>query len=342
MAKGTKNRPEPERSTLLLPAQNSDPARPEFLDELRGLLLEAALAVQILFESKDYRVASKGAAGPVSSADLLANYILRRGLTRLLPEAGWLSEESRDSQERLEREYVWIVDPIDGTREFVNGVPEYSVSVGLVRFGEPVLGAVALPADQRIVCGGPGLGLRVYRHASAPADFFDPALQGRLAGTEPGALAVYLEGAVPVRNPGAAYAADWREEPVAFSDRRDLDGARVLVSSTEHRRGKLDVFTERLELRPSGSIARKLALLAAGEGDLNISIYPKNEWDICGGTALVLAAPGGRVVELESGAPVRYNSENPQSYGLAAGPAELVDAFVQYFRDGGFSLEREY
>ena len=82
---------------------------------------------------------------PVTDADLAADRILHEMLLGARPEYGWLSEETRDSPARLARERVWVVDPIDGTNSFVQGIAEFAVSIGLVDRGEPVLGAVFNP-----------------------------------------------------------------------------------------------------------------------------------------------------------------------------------------------------
>ena len=68
-------------------------------------------------------------------------------LTNEFPEYGWLSEETVDSEERLERKRVWIVDPLDGTKEFIEGIPHFSVSIGLVDNGEPVIGVIYNPVS---------------------------------------------------------------------------------------------------------------------------------------------------------------------------------------------------
>jgi myo-inositol-1(or 4)-monophosphatase len=86
-----------------------------------------------------------GDQGPVTRADREADALLKAELRRLVPEAAWLSEETADDPARLGAERVWIVDPLDGTKEFVAGVPEYAVAVALVERGEPVLGAVYNP-----------------------------------------------------------------------------------------------------------------------------------------------------------------------------------------------------
>jgi myo-inositol-1(or 4)-monophosphatase len=82
----------------------------------------------------------------VSEADLRAAEILHGALTSAFPLDGWLSEEHDDDAIRLDRDRVWVVDPIDGTREYLQGVPEYAISVGLVIHELPVLGVVHNPA----------------------------------------------------------------------------------------------------------------------------------------------------------------------------------------------------
>lgn len=86
----------------------------------------------------------------VSEADIRAAEMLRDGLRGAFPGDGWLSEEDKDTRERLRRDRVWIVDPIDGTREYLEGVPEYAVSVGLAVEGQPVLGVVYNPAKDEL------------------------------------------------------------------------------------------------------------------------------------------------------------------------------------------------
>ena len=93
-----------------------------------------------------YTVATKARGEPVTDADRAADALLREQLGRLAPDAGWLSEETADTTERLGKERVWIVDPLDGTREFAAGLPEYSVAVALVERGAPVLAVVHHPA----------------------------------------------------------------------------------------------------------------------------------------------------------------------------------------------------
>ncbi len=100
---------------------------------------------------------------PVSEADLAANEILRTGLTAALPHAGWLSEETADDPVRLDRQMVWIVDPIDGTQEYINGIDEFAISVALSVHGEPRLAVLYNPARDELFQAMAGRGCRLNR-----------------------------------------------------------------------------------------------------------------------------------------------------------------------------------
>lgn len=92
------------------------------------------------------RVWSKAGGSPVTEADVEVDAFLKVRLSELLPEAAWLSEETRDDPVRLEHDLVWIVDPIDGTRAFLSGHRDWSIAVALLSVGQPVLGIVDAPA----------------------------------------------------------------------------------------------------------------------------------------------------------------------------------------------------
>jgi myo-inositol-1(or 4)-monophosphatase len=93
----------------------------------------------------EHRVTHKGPDQPLTGADLAADRLLREVLLAARPGYGWLSEETADRPDRLERERVWIVDPIDGTRSYISGRPEFAISIGLARGGEAVAGVVYNP-----------------------------------------------------------------------------------------------------------------------------------------------------------------------------------------------------
>ena len=91
---------------------------------------------------------TKGASSPVSEADIAVNDLLEKALRSATPDYGWLSEESADDAQRLDRRLVWIVDPIDGTRAYLAGRDDWCVSVALVEQDKPVLAAVFAPASE--------------------------------------------------------------------------------------------------------------------------------------------------------------------------------------------------
>ncbi|WP_380872842.1 3'(2'),5'-bisphosphate nucleotidase CysQ [Sphingomonas sp. DBB INV C78] len=96
--------------------------------------------------ASDYRRWEKVPGHPVCDVDLELDAMLRERLTKLDPEAGWLSEETVDSAERLLGVRTWVVDPIDGTRDFLRGRPGWSVSIALVEGGRPLIGVLDAPA----------------------------------------------------------------------------------------------------------------------------------------------------------------------------------------------------
>jgi myo-inositol-1(or 4)-monophosphatase len=97
----------------------------------------AAGQVLLRYYGSSYRVAEKSVDNPVTAADTDANEVLKGAILGAFPEDGWLSEETADSDERLGKHRVWIVDPLDGTKEFISEIPEFCVCVALVEDGTP-------------------------------------------------------------------------------------------------------------------------------------------------------------------------------------------------------------
>jgi myo-inositol-1(or 4)-monophosphatase len=127
----------------------------------------------------------KGGSSPVTEADIALDTYLKNQLSELLPEAGWLSEETVDDPARLERRYVWIVDPIDGTRAFASGHPDWAISIALVRDGKPVLGILHAPIHNRLYEArlGEGAWSNGVRLHLPEADTFP--VEARVAGPKP-------------------------------------------------------------------------------------------------------------------------------------------------------------
>lgn len=130
------------------------------------------------FYQSSFTVKDKSPDNPVTDADLASDAYLKETLLAILPEAGWLSEETKDNPDRLDKEFVWVVDPIDGTKEFVMGIPEFSISVGLVQNGVPVLGIILNPETDELFAGFAGNGVQ-YKGANAT-----PSKRAELTGSE--------------------------------------------------------------------------------------------------------------------------------------------------------------
>ena len=230
--------------------------------------LREAMDLALRFAADGVEVEYKEGGSPVTDADRAIDDMLRERLVE--PGDGWLSEESPDDGGRLSRSRVWVVDPLDGTRSFVSGRKDYSVSVALLVDGAPVLGAVGSPANGVTVIGGVGHGVQV-------------------------------EGRPPW---------DW-----GGGDRRP----RVVMSQSEMEHGDARGLEGRVPVQPVGSAAYKLALVAAGFADATWTMWPKHEWDVAAGAALVLAAGGE--IWLPRGGHLLWNRSRPRFRSFAGARA---------------------
>ncbi len=117
-------------------------------DQLNAIVSEAGRIAMGRWPGAGHEVEmwEKEPGHPVCRADIEVDAFLKRELGALLPSAGWLSEETADSAERLKNDLVWLVDPIDGTRDFIRGRPGWSISVALVSNGRPLIGMLSAPA----------------------------------------------------------------------------------------------------------------------------------------------------------------------------------------------------
>lgn len=120
-------------------------------DGLEAAVREANEAIRAVLAGKHVRVGHKPGEGPVTEADYAADDILHKRLMPLVPSARWISEESAEAAPLLRGEPTWVVDPLDGTREFLRGLPEFGVSVALFMQNRLVMGAVGLPSEQSVL-----------------------------------------------------------------------------------------------------------------------------------------------------------------------------------------------
>lgn len=126
--------------------------------ELLVSLARQASALALTFFGRDPRSWTKNANSPVSEADIAVDRLLHDGLRAARPSYGWLSEETTDTTARLSAEQLFIVDPIDGTRSFLEGRADWTVSLAIVRKGRPVAACVVAPVAQQLFSAALGFG----------------------------------------------------------------------------------------------------------------------------------------------------------------------------------------
>jgi myo-inositol-1(or 4)-monophosphatase len=128
------------------------------LSRLDAIVREAGEIALGYFRGGAAKRWSKHDDSPVTEADIAVDRFLAERLPPLVEGSAWLSEETADTTERLSRRHVWIVDPIDGTRAFIEGRPEWVVSAALVEHGAPVLGVVHNACEDETFAGARGAG----------------------------------------------------------------------------------------------------------------------------------------------------------------------------------------
>lgn len=245
----------------------------------------SALARDLI--SKPLDTHTKSDDSPVTAIDLAVDRMLQVELTRLFPAAAWLSEETADRPERHAAQWLWVVDPIDGTRSLVAGRPEFCVSVALVRApcprtprGEPVQGVIDNPmtAERFIATRGQG-----------------------------------------------AFDAGGRRLHVASSAMRRADAPlRLLLSRSDHAIGLWHgLLTPAHEWRTMGSLAYKMGLVATGAWDGHATPTARSEWDAAAGL-LVLEEAGGRASDLH-GRSLAFNQAVPVYAGMVVARADAFD-----------------
>jgi len=257
----------------------------QWLPQLECLARAAGDVVMRIYAT-DFAVQGKADASPVTLADQQAEAVILAGLRALAPHIPIVAEEAAaagDVPALVAGGPFWLVDPLDGTREFVARNGEFTVNIALIDGGRPVLGVVLAPA-----VGGAGGCL--YAGVVGQGAWLEDA-----AGRRPISCR-----AVPA------------EGPTVLGSRSHGDAAAMQAFLQRHLGG-----------RPVAGFATagsslKLCLLAAGQADLYPRLGRTMEWDIAAGHA-VLAAAGGQVRRVDDGQPLGYGKpgfENPHFYAM--------------------------
>ncbi len=254
----------------------------DILKAIEAALLAGA-EIRKVYEDPDadFQVERKVDNSPLTIADRRANEVI----TRVLQQMPYpiLSEEGKQLPyaERSAWKELWVVDPLDGTKEFIKRNGEFTVNIAFVREGVPVMGVIYVPVKRDLYVAAEGIG--AFKLA-------DITQTGSCSWQELTERAVRL----PVE-----------EERDTF----------VVVASRSHCTPETEAYIERMrqehgqvELRSSGS-SLKICLVAEGKADVYPRFAPTMEWDTAAGHAIVRAA-GGEIWQAEKPEPLQYNKEN--------------------------------
>lgn len=255
---------------------------------MRKLALEAGDKIMEIYNSDDFEVKSKSDESPVTAADEAADELISAGLRATFPEIALVTEEQSDSH-NLDVDTFLIVDPLDGTKEFINRRGDFTVNIALVENGVPTRGVVYAPARDRM--------------------FFTLA-----------------DGAT-VEEMGP-FDKDTVGETKSLSVADSDNSALMVVASKSHRDQATDDYINKYSVKDSKSAGSslKFCLVATGEADLYPRLGRTMEWDTAAGQA-VLHGAGGKVVVFDTHEPLRYGKAgfgNP--FFIAYAPAVELKA----------------
>jgi 3'(2'), 5'-bisphosphate nucleotidase len=250
---------------------------------MRRLALEAGDKIMEVYAAPDFDVRAKSDASPVTEADLAADAIISAGLRAAFPDLPLITEEQAESHALTAKTFL-IVDPLDGTKEFVQRRGDFTVNIAYVQDGVPIRGVVYAPAKGRLF----------YTRADGQAV------------EETGAFAKDLVGPV---------------HPIKVSNPDNT--ALMVVASKSHRDAATDDYIAKYAVRDmtSAGSSLKFCLVATGEADLYPRLGRTMEWDTAAGDA-VLRGAGGKVVRFDDHEPLGYGKQgwdNPFFIALAPG-----------------------
>ena len=254
--------------------------------EMRRVALAAGDRIMEIYDGPDFEVRAKSDASPVTAADEAADVLISAGLRAAFPDIPLVTEEQAATHTATAATFL-IVDPLDGTKEFVQRRGDFTVNIAYVENGLPLRGVVYAPA------------------------------KGRLFYTTPGGRSVEEAGPFGAE-PGEA-------KPIGVNATPD-NRALMVVASKSHRDQATDDYIGRYGVRDmtSAGSSLKFCLVATGEADLYPRLGRTMEWDTAAGDA-VLRGAGGEVVRFDDHKPLAYGKqgfENP--FFIAYAPGVLL------------------
>lgn len=221
------------------------------LDKIVAIANEAG-KIALEYQNNGFKSFKKGINDIVTEADLKVNEFLKKNLLALIPDSGWLSEESIDDKLRLEKKFVWIVDPIDGTKQFAKGTDEWVISIALVEDKKPIIGVIYNPTKDEMYFSEKCLGTYLN-------DFKVSSLSNKE--TQP-------------KNSSNS------SKPILLTTRSKSNYLKLLAHG----------YHKSFKIEQIGSLAYILALTSSGYASSCITFKPTNEWDIAAGVLMLQEA----------------------------------------------------
>ena len=259
----------------------------------------AAERIKIIYEQYlsggNVGIREKGKDDPVTAADMAANQIIKEKLKDIFPEHAILTEEEPATWNNTEYEWVWMIDPLDGTRDFIKANGEFVTMVGLTHRGEPTIGVVIEPATGLELYACKGLG--AYKSWLSQGD---------------ASSRVKITATQDLKNLRLAVSRSHRDPKIDTF---------------------VEMLSVQREI-PSGSVGKKLAMVINGEADIYVHPARGTKlWDTC--ACDVIASEAGGVLLSGTGEPISYlrpSGDVENHYGILVCPTNLLDKVVRASR----------
>jgi 3'(2'), 5'-bisphosphate nucleotidase len=260
----------------------------DFLSPVLSLAGEAGRRILEVY-TRRFEVDYKEDRSPLTLADRLSHEAISEGLAGLPPQFPVLSEEGREIpyDERKSWDYFWLVDPLDGTKEFIKRNGEFTVNIALIHEGRPVIGVVYQPAKDVLYFASEGLGAYKLPNASE-----ESSARNKASGVRAVPLTA-LRLPLP-KDPGRPFTVVASRSHMSEETAEYLDLLRA-----EH--GEIGLI--------SAGSSLKFCLVAEGRADIYPRLAPTMEWDTAAGQCIA-GESGAETVTIADGLPIRYNREN--------------------------------
>jgi len=248
-------------------------------EDIFQIAREAGNEILDVYQGDDFQVEIKSDKTPLTIADKKSNHIIVKGLQEIFPEIPILSEESRriPYHERKKWKYLWIIDPLDGTKEFIKRNGEFSINLALIKNSVPIFGILYIPVKEILYFASKGYG--AYKKDRRTDNIKLPTNRK-----------------------------DKKNEKSNDMVKRIIFSRSHYTEETKHFVERIKKQFSRIHMISAGS-AMKMAYLAEGKADIYPRLAPTMEWDIAAGQ-IILEESGGKLLDFYKRTPLIYNKKD--------------------------------